>query len=315
MPASPPCRPGPSRPGRRRAPNAYRARWPGHVAPPTQAPSRITACRPRGATQSPIAWSAGDPVASLRPENRGGPDQVTWCWQHSAFSTAIARRERGGFPAGSLESRLGNPREPSGEESHDDAIESSLRREVLEEFGIDIEIVRLAKIARSIPTEPMIPVGHRITISVDELHVAVLRDHDRYGVRHRIAKADTRSGVVCRRSRRAPSRTSRLQGPLRVVPPRSGQGSLAISAPNPRISKRFVITTAPSTAASEAIRCPTSKRPSSSSAMRGSVTPGRDPRSARAPSRRRVRRQPRGSRAPGSESVGALGCRRIVYFV
>src|SRR6266536_5816375 len=42
---------------------------------------------------------------------------------------------------------------------------------------------------RSIPTEPVIPVGHRVTMSVDEPHAAVLRDHDGDGVRHGMAKA------------------------------------------------------------------------------------------------------------------------------
>ena len=48
-----------------------------------------------------------------------------------------------GLPGGSLESGLGSPWEPSTEEPRDDIIESSLRREVFEELGIEIEIVRL----------------------------------------------------------------------------------------------------------------------------------------------------------------------------
>jgi len=43
--------------------------------------------------------------------------------------------------------RIGSPKPlgPSKEESRDDIIESSLRREVFEELGIDIEIVRLLR--------------------------------------------------------------------------------------------------------------------------------------------------------------------------
>lgn len=61
-----------------------------------------------------------------------------------------------GLPGGSLESGLRNPREPSTEEAHDDIIESSLRREVFEELGIEIEIVRLTKIdaVPYVPEEP-----------------------------------------------------------------------------------------------------------------------------------------------------------------
>jgi 8-oxo-dGTP pyrophosphatase MutT (NUDIX family) len=60
-----------------------------------------------------------------------------------------------GLPGGSLESGLGSPREPSKEE-RDDIVESSLRREVFEELGIEIEIVRLIKIdaVPHVPEEP-----------------------------------------------------------------------------------------------------------------------------------------------------------------
>ena len=51
-----------------------------------------------------------------------------------------------GLPGGSLESGLGNPLQPSKEESRDDIIESCLRREIFEELGIEIDIVRLTKI-------------------------------------------------------------------------------------------------------------------------------------------------------------------------
>lgn len=70
-----------------------------------------------------------------------------------------------GLPGGSLESGLRNPLEPSKdearEESRDDVIESSLRREVFEELGTEIEIVRLMKIA-AVPYVPEEPGPYRL---------------------------------------------------------------------------------------------------------------------------------------------------------
>ena len=66
-----------------------------------------------------------------------------------------------GFPGGSLESGLGSPREPSKEQSRDDIIESSLRREVFEEIGIEIDIVRLTKID-AVPYVPEEPGPYRL---------------------------------------------------------------------------------------------------------------------------------------------------------
>jgi 8-oxo-dGTP diphosphatase len=66
-----------------------------------------------------------------------------------------------GLPGGSLESGLRNPWEPSKDESRDDIIESSLRREVFEELGIEIEIVRLAKID-AVPYVPEEPGPYRL---------------------------------------------------------------------------------------------------------------------------------------------------------
>jgi 8-oxo-dGTP pyrophosphatase MutT (NUDIX family) len=66
-----------------------------------------------------------------------------------------------GLPGGSLESGLGSPREPSKEESGDDIIESSLRREVFEELGIEINIVRLARID-AVPYVPEEPGPYRL---------------------------------------------------------------------------------------------------------------------------------------------------------
>lgn len=66
-----------------------------------------------------------------------------------------------GLPGGSLESGLGNPLQPSKEESRDDIIESCLRREIFEELGIEIDIVRLAKID-AVPYVPEEPGPYRL---------------------------------------------------------------------------------------------------------------------------------------------------------
>jgi 8-oxo-dGTP pyrophosphatase MutT (NUDIX family) len=72
-------------------------------------------------------------------------------------------REKGawGLPGGSFESGLRSPREPSKDESRDDIIESALRREVFEEIGIEIEIVRLTKID-AVPYVPEEPGPYRL---------------------------------------------------------------------------------------------------------------------------------------------------------
>ncbi len=66
-----------------------------------------------------------------------------------------------GLPGGSLESGLRNPLAPSAEDSRDDVIESSLRREVFEELGIEIEIGRLARIV-AVPYVPEGPGPYRL---------------------------------------------------------------------------------------------------------------------------------------------------------
>ena len=66
-----------------------------------------------------------------------------------------------GLPGGSLESGLGNPLQPSKEESRDDIIESCLRREIFEELGIEIDIVRLTKID-AVPYVPEEPGPYRL---------------------------------------------------------------------------------------------------------------------------------------------------------
>jgi 8-oxo-dGTP pyrophosphatase MutT (NUDIX family) len=61
-----------------------------------------------------------------------------------------------GLPGGSLESTPGDPSRPSSVNSSDDVIESALRREVLEELGIEITVIGLLRIdaVPYIPEEP-----------------------------------------------------------------------------------------------------------------------------------------------------------------
>lgn len=51
-----------------------------------------------------------------------------------------------GLPGGSLESTPGDPTRPRNDNSADDVIESALRREILEELGIEIIVIRLLRI-------------------------------------------------------------------------------------------------------------------------------------------------------------------------
>jgi 8-oxo-dGTP pyrophosphatase MutT (NUDIX family) len=51
-----------------------------------------------------------------------------------------------GLPGGSLESTPGDPARPRDDSSSDDVIESALRREILEEIGIEITVIRLLRV-------------------------------------------------------------------------------------------------------------------------------------------------------------------------
>jgi 8-oxo-dGTP pyrophosphatase MutT (NUDIX family) len=51
-----------------------------------------------------------------------------------------------GLPGGALDSIDGNPTKPRNDASPDDVIEEALRREVWEELGIEIEVLRLIKV-------------------------------------------------------------------------------------------------------------------------------------------------------------------------
>jgi 8-oxo-dGTP pyrophosphatase MutT (NUDIX family) len=56
------------------------------------------------------------------------------------------RRGAWGLPGGSLESTPGDPKRQSKDKSPDDVIEAALRREVSEELGIDILVIRLLRV-------------------------------------------------------------------------------------------------------------------------------------------------------------------------
>ena len=53
------------------------------------------------------------------------------------------RKGAWGLPGGSLESTPGDPNSPRDDSSSDDVIEAALRREILEELGIEITVIRL----------------------------------------------------------------------------------------------------------------------------------------------------------------------------
>lgn len=89
-----------------------------------------------------------------------------------------------GLPGGSLESGLRSPLASSGDESRDDVIESSLRREVFEELGIEIEILRIAKID-AVPYVPEEPGPYRLDFyyrCLPRQGFSALRDGLRSGV-------------------------------------------------------------------------------------------------------------------------------------
>lgn len=56
------------------------------------------------------------------------------------------RKGAWGLPGGALESIDGDPNSPGHVASPDDVIEATLRREVLEELGIEIEVIRLLRV-------------------------------------------------------------------------------------------------------------------------------------------------------------------------
>lgn len=66
-----------------------------------------------------------------------------------------------GLPGGALESIDGNPKRPSKDASPDDVIEAALRREIWEELGFEINVIRLLRID-AIPYVPEEPGPYRL---------------------------------------------------------------------------------------------------------------------------------------------------------
>lgn len=98
-------------------------------------------------------WAVGA-VAIIIDEEANPPEVLL---VHHSYRTKGAW----GLPGGSLESGLRDPLSPSKEQSSDNIIESSLRREVFEELGIDIEILRMATID-AVPYVPEEPGPYRL---------------------------------------------------------------------------------------------------------------------------------------------------------
>ncbi len=98
-------------------------------------------------------WAVGA-VAVMLDEECESPEVLLV--EHS-----YRRKGRWGLPGGSLESRLGNPLKPREGEARDDVLESTLRREVYEELGIEIEIGKIIRID-AVPFVPEEPGPYRL---------------------------------------------------------------------------------------------------------------------------------------------------------
>jgi 8-oxo-dGTP pyrophosphatase MutT (NUDIX family) len=98
-------------------------------------------------------WLVGA-VAVMIDDNASPPDVLLV--EHS-----YRRKGAWGLPGGSLESTPGDPKHPSRDRSPDDVIEAALRREVSEELGIDITVIRLLKVD-AIPYIPEEPGPYRL---------------------------------------------------------------------------------------------------------------------------------------------------------
>ena len=74
-------------------------------------------------------------------------------------------RTRGvwGLPGGALEASLGNPLAPRDESSPDDVLESTLKREIQEELGIDIDVLQMMRV-EAVPYVPEEPGPYRLDL-------------------------------------------------------------------------------------------------------------------------------------------------------
>ncbi len=98
-------------------------------------------------------WAVGA-VALMIDEGQDPPEVLLV--EHS-----YRKKGRWGLPGGSLESRLGNPLRPREGEARDDVLESTLRREVYEELGIEIVIGKIVRID-AVPYVPEEPGPYRL---------------------------------------------------------------------------------------------------------------------------------------------------------
>jgi len=82
---------------------------------------------------------------------------------HDVLLVEHSYRTKGiwGLPGGSLESKLGDPRSPAQAESDDNVLESTLRREIFEELGVEIEILDLLRLD-AVPYVPEEPGPYRL---------------------------------------------------------------------------------------------------------------------------------------------------------
>jgi 8-oxo-dGTP pyrophosphatase MutT (NUDIX family) len=98
-------------------------------------------------------WLVG--AVAVMIDEKASPSEVLLV-EHS-----YRRKGAWGLPGGSLESTPGDPTRPSHDPSADDVIEAALRREILEELGIEITVISLLRID-AIPYIPEEPGPYRL---------------------------------------------------------------------------------------------------------------------------------------------------------
>jgi 8-oxo-dGTP pyrophosphatase MutT (NUDIX family) len=99
------------------------------------------------------SWTVGA-VAVLLDENATPPEVLLV--EHSYRTKGVW-----GLPGGALESNLASPLAPRNEDSTENLLESTLRREVFEELGIEIEVLRMLRLD-AVPYVPEEPGPYRL---------------------------------------------------------------------------------------------------------------------------------------------------------
>jgi 8-oxo-dGTP pyrophosphatase MutT (NUDIX family) len=99
------------------------------------------------------SWTVG--AVAVMVDETNGPPQVLLV-EHSY-------RTRGtwGLPGGALEASLGSPLVPRAEASPDDVLEATLKREVYEELGIEVEVGEMIRV-NAVPYVPEEPGPYRL---------------------------------------------------------------------------------------------------------------------------------------------------------